>query len=215
MITGLVFLCSCATNPYSVKQLTRFLEKQYGEKNRFIAINKPKYADAHIFHDNKLNIDFAVINRIAQTGIIPFPHRSWGSLLNRGIMFSCREKAIEMASNYKLKLISVDNLYDESSSSTIDYIYISEFSKIENAVKLYIDLNKLYNFEYKSEYTVGVHFKYHKPELTASNSVFIYSVNYFEMSRFNNTGENNIYNNVLKKLKEEWIIAEKYGRISK
>jgi hypothetical protein len=129
-------------------------------------------------------------------------------------MYSCREKAIEFASNYKLKLISVDNLYDERSSSSYDYIYISEFSEIENAVKLYIDLNKLYKFEHKSEYTVGAHFNYYKLELTTSDSVFIYNVNYFEISRFDDMGEDNIYNNVLKKLKEEWFIAEKYGRIS-
>jgi hypothetical protein len=130
-------------------------------------------------------------------------------------MYSCREKAVELASNHELKLISVDNLYDERSSSTYDYIYISEFSEIENAVKLYIDLNKLYNFEHKSEYTVGAHFNYYKPELTTSDSVFIYNINYFEISRLDDMGEDNIYNNVLKKLKDEWFIAEKYGRISK
>jgi hypothetical protein len=214
IIVFLVFFASCATSPYSVKQLTRLLEKQYGEKNRFIVINKIEGTTAYLFHDNKLDIDFAVINRIAQTSIIPFPHHSWGSLLNRGIMYSCREKAIVLANNYELKLISVDNLYG-GSSSTYDYIYISEYSEIENAVKLYIDLNKLYNFEHKSEYTVGVHFNYCKPELTTSDSVFIYNVIYFEISRLNDMGEDNIFNNVLKKLKEEWFIAEKYGRIPK
>jgi hypothetical protein len=76
IIAFLVFFASCATSPYSVKQLTRLLEKEYGVKNRFIIINKLKGSVAYIFHDNELNIDFAVINRIAQTGIIPFPHRS-------------------------------------------------------------------------------------------------------------------------------------------
>ena len=208
-IVFLAFFSSCAKSPYSIKQLTKLLEKQYGAKNRFVAINKIEDANAYLFHDNKLDIDFAVINGIYKTGIIPFPHRSWGSLLNRGIMYACREKAVELANYYNLKLIAVNSLYDKSGSSTYDYIYISEFSEIENAVKLYINLNKFYNFEQKGECKAGAHFNYSKSELDTTGSLFICEMNYRKMPYFNETEEDSIYNNAVKKLKDEWLFAEK------
>ena len=206
-ITFVVFIllfASCAIKPYSKKQLTKFLEKQYGVKNRFTVIGQIENSSAYLFHDNELNIDFPVINHIAETAIIPFPHRVWGSLLDRGIMYSKREEAIELADKYGLKMIPINSLYDKGGSSTYDKIYISTFSQIEDAVKLYIGLTELYHFEQKGEYTVAVRFLYDK--------VFIHQSGYFDMNYFNERRDI-LYNSVINSLKEEWNARVKYGRI--
>jgi len=178
-ITMIIFLLSgCEVGkhkkPYSAKQLTGLLEKQYESKDRFTfmkSIERDEYErESYLFHDKKNDIDF-IVKSWVERNMVPFipiisKEQYWKEYLNTSIIFSCREQATALAEIYGLKLFTVPDLSDEP---IMGRVFISKYDQMLNATAFFLDLTALYNLDISdSPIELGVY--YHPCPDTLTNT---------------------------------------------
>jgi hypothetical protein len=175
----IIVLSGCVvgnTKPYSTKQLTGLLNKQYESKGRFTFVKTiskgENQRDTFMFHDKERDIDFIVeswVSSAAAPLIIPVItfEQHWRDYLNTAIIYSCRNQAMDLAISYGLKMFTVSDLSDEP---VMGWVIVSKYDEILNASALFIDLTAFYKLEVNDvSIEMGVFYNRHPDTLTVAN----------------------------------------------
>jgi hypothetical protein len=209
VFSAILLLSGCAPRPYTVKEVTKDLERRYDAKGRFTWIETLE-EEHYLFYDNERDVTFHVTSSTGGWGdnsLVPIPYRSIYADLNQGIMSACREQAASIAENYNLTLIQ-----DETEAK--DSIYVTDFSQLNDAALLFFALFELYNLEAIDTFVGGAAFYYCEnppTEETRQNAIKIEDFYYCQLREgkgylfFENSDE--LYN----KLQERWRAAEGYN----
>jgi hypothetical protein len=231
MKSEILFLCICLAialfaagcsmaKPYSAGEIAGLLEQKYGEKGRFTMLEerpKDSFAVEYTFMDAKREIEFIVTSGVSQSGIIPIRHKNWRDFLNRGIMYGAGEAATALAATHGLHLVPVDSLHGGGTDSN-DYIYLSDFSQLDDAAALFSNLSELYRLEQPDVFTCAFFlYSAHPEEITSQTldgPVLLASIPYSELQaggRFFEQGTAAIS----EELAEAWQSAKNNGLLPK
>ena len=194
-------------------QLTSRLERSYRSKGRF-SVQEVINDNEYIYHDNERGVDFyaSIWKRgWGDSAIVPFAHTTAGARLNRGIMYAKREEAVKLAEGYGLALYPIEGIIPDGSTDN-ETIYVKDYSQLDDFVKLFIELSKLYDLE-RNEYLDGGAAIYYcsKPEDTEERSNAVY-LDTFEYNVLKEETEDSSWNNEIwlrGKLEDRWRYLQK------
>lgn len=215
ILLAIVCLSGCVAALHTEDQITAYLEKQYGEKGRFV-LQETVGDGQYIYHDNKRGVDFsvtAVVHDNGENAILPIAHQSIYARLNRGIMYAQREEAVKLAENYELTLKPLDSLIP-SGSSDDDLIYVSDYSQLEAAASLFFDLFELYNLEPVESLNGGAQFYYcERPDDMEfqRSAIFLESITYNQLTEGTGHRVFTSQTQLCELLKEKWQSAERWN----